>query len=169
MRNVIAILEDDERRTQAMKEEIHRLFPTLHARFFDNAPDMLAWLQDALCSVLLFCLDHDLGPNYQRDGKPFDPGTGRDIADFLAAKKASCPILIHSSNVEAAQAMRFTLEDAGWAVERVTPFDDLTWVDSYWSSRVATLLDKEEKEECEQAEPPDCQQSASPKRSAANM
>jgi hypothetical protein len=153
---VIAILEDDQRRSEAMTEEIHRLFPRALTRFFDNAPDMVAWLKEALPSVLLLCLDHDLGPNRQRRGKPFDPGIGRDVADFLATQKASCPVLIHSSNAEGAQGMGFTLEDAGWSVERVAPFDDLAWVKAQWSERVAAFVNKAKKEECEQAMPPDC-------------
>ena len=40
MSDVIAILEDDERRTEAMREEIGRLFPKADAVFFDNAPDI---------------------------------------------------------------------------------------------------------------------------------
>lgn len=139
MRDVIAILEDDQRRADAMKEEIQRLFPSARTVFFDNAPDMLEWLRNGLPSVRLLCLDHDLGPNRQRQGETFDPGIGRDVAEFLAARKASCPVLIHSSNAEGAYGMQFTLEDAGWSVERVAPFDDLRWIRAQWSERVAAL------------------------------
>ena len=127
-----------------MKEEIQRLFPSARPVFFDNAPDMLAWLENGLPSVLLLCLDHDLGPNRQRHGETFDPGIGRDVAECLATRKASCPVLIHSSNAEGAYAMQFTLEDACWSVERVAPFDDLTWIKAQWSERVAALGQKEQ-------------------------
>lgn len=139
MQGVIAILEDDERWAKAMKEEIQSIFPSTRTVFFDNAPEMLAWLEEGLSSVALLCLDHDLGPNRQYHGETFDPGIGRDVAGFLATHRPSCPVLIHSSNTEGAYAMQFILEDAGWSVERVAPFDDLTWIKAQWSARVAAL------------------------------
>ncbi len=139
MRDVIAVLEDDQRRAEAMKQEIQRIFPLSRIVFFDNAPDMLEWLDNGLPSVHLLSLDHDLGPNRQRHGETFDPGIGRDVAEFLATKKASCPVLIHSSNTEGSYGMQFLLKDAGWSVERVAPFDDLTWIRAQWSERLAAL------------------------------
>ena len=135
----IAVLGDDPRRTDAMRQEVRELFPEAQAVFFDNAPDMVAWLKDQLQSVGLLCLDHDLGPNRGREGVEFDPGTGRDVADFLSRQAASCPVLIHSSNPAGADGMQFTLEEAGWSVERVVPFDDLTWIKAQWSRRVGVL------------------------------
>ena len=105
MRDVIAVLEDDQRRAEAMKQEIQRLFSSARIVFFDNAPDMLEWLGNDLPSVRLLCLDHDLGPNRQRHGETFDPGIGRDVEEFLVTRKASCPVLIHSSNTEGAYGM----------------------------------------------------------------
>jgi hypothetical protein len=122
-----------------MKEEIQRLFPSARSVFFDNAPDMLAWLENGLPSVLLVCLDHDLGPNRQRHGETFNPGVGRDVADFLATRKASCPVIIHSSNAEGAYSMQLSLEAAGWSVERVAPFDDLKWIKTQWAECVVAL------------------------------
>lgn len=139
MRDMIAVLEDDQRRAEAMMEEIQRLLPEARTVFFDNAPDMVEWLKDNLPSVRLLSLDHDLGPNRQRHGQVFDPGIGRDVADFLATRKASCPVLIHSSNTGAAYGMELTLEGAGWSVERIAPFEDLTWIKAQWSQRVAAL------------------------------
>ena len=143
MPDVIAVLEDDQRRTDAMKEEIQKIFPGVHAAFFDNAPDVVGWLRDNLQSVCLLCLDHDLGPNRQRHGEEFDPGIGRDVADLLATREPSYPVLIHSSNEEGAYSMQFILEDgAGWSVERVAQFDDLTRIKAQWSGRVAALGQK---------------------------
>ena len=143
--DVIAILEDDDRRTAAMRGEIRRLLPEADAVFFDNAPDMVAWLKDTPPAVRLICLDHDLGPNRKRGGREFDPGIGRDVADFLATQEPCCPVLIHSSNTEGAYGMQFTLEEAGWSVERVFPFDDLAWVEAQWSGRVAALAGPQHK------------------------
>ncbi len=139
MTDIIAVLEDDPLRTAAMQEEIQRLFPSTRMVFFDNAPDMLSWLESSLSSVRLLCLDHDLGPNRQRHGQIFDPGIGRDVSEYLATQKASCPVLIHSSNMEGAYSMQFMLKDAGWFVERVSPYDDLKWITEQWSERVSAL------------------------------
>lgn len=139
---IIAILEDDDRRTEAMRDEIQRSVPQMNAIFFDNAPAMLAWLKVNLSNVRLLCLDHDLGPNRQQDGQVFDPGIGRDVTDFLVTKKPSCPVLIHSSNFTAASGMENILENAGWTVERIAPFDDLKWIKTQWSGRLEALLNR---------------------------
>ena len=141
MLDVIAVLEDDERRGDAMREEAKRLFPTVKAVFFDDAPSMMRWLKDNLLSVSLLCLDHDLGPNRERGGTIFDPGSGRDVADFLTTRQPSCPVVIHSANANSAYGMQFTLEEAGWSVERVVPFDDLAWIEAEWSGRVAAYAE----------------------------
>ena len=137
---LIATLEDDERRTGGMCAEIERVFPDAKAVFIDNAPDMIGWLEKNLRSVDLLCLDHDLGPNRRRDGEEFDPGIGRDVADFLATRPPQCPVVIHSTNVIGADGMQFTLEDAEWKVERVHPFGDLEWIRLMWIRQVVAKL-----------------------------
>ena len=138
--HIIAVLEDDDRRTDAMREELERLFPEMEAVFFDDSPGMVAWLEDNLPSVSLLCLDHDLGPNRQRGDIIFDPGSGRDVADFLATRQPSCPVIIHSANATSAYGMQFVLEGAGWSVERVFPFEDLAWIGTGWSRTIAGRL-----------------------------
>jgi hypothetical protein len=133
-------MDDASERIDAMREAIEKHLPEVGVVFFDNAPDMIDWLEDSLASVSLLCLDHDLGPNRERDGAVFDPGTGRDVVDSLAVVTASCPVLIHSSNGPAANGMRFALEDAGWQVERVVPFDAMGWISEAWSSQVRDML-----------------------------
>jgi len=96
--------------------------------------------------LVMLSLDHDLGPDRQRQGKTFDPGIGRDVAEFLVTRAPSCSVLIHSSNVEAAHGMQFTLEDAGWSVERVAPFDDLAWIKAQWSGLVVVIVEKAKKQ-----------------------
>src|SRR3954471_7369311 len=101
MRRAIAILEDNSQRTAAMRDVLRKLCSDCEHYFFDNAPDMIAWLEQHLDDVVLFSLDHDLGSNRTRNGKVFDPGTGRDVAEFLATQPCSCPLLIHSNNYPA--------------------------------------------------------------------
>ena len=140
MATVIAIVEDDEPRRDAMQAEIKTRLPGVETIFFDNAPDMLAWLKANPRVARLLCLDHDLGPDRQRGDQAFDPGIGRDVADFLATQEPCCPVLIHSSNTQGACGMQFALEDAGWSVKRLAPFDDLAWVGEQWIGRVQTLV-----------------------------
>ena len=61
--------------------------------------------------MALICLDHDLGANLIVNGDYQDPGTGRDVADYLSGEEACCPVLIHSSNAMAAPGMMMVLED----------------------------------------------------------
>jgi hypothetical protein len=136
----IAILEDDERRQGGMARLLAASFPEHDAVFFDNAPDMLAWLAEHLADVSLVCLDHDLGPSRIREGERFEPGTGRDVANLLAGTKACCPVVIHTSNYIAAPGMVLALESGGWSVDRVVPFRDLEWLEEAWFPTVTTKI-----------------------------
>lgn len=100
--------------------------------FFDNAPDMVAWLCEHLSEVSAISLDHDLGPNRKREGCCFDPGTGRDVADYLATRQAQCPVIIATTNSMARPGMAMSLEDAGWRCQSVVPCDDLWWIEAAW-------------------------------------
>lgn len=132
MNKIIAILDDDDRRGEMMRKEISQGFPGADCIIFNNAPSMIAWLKDSLEKVVLMSLDHDLGPNSERDGKTFDPGTGRDVVNFLITQKVSFPVIIHTTNHLGGDGMRYALEDAGWTVKRVVPLDDLSWIKDEW-------------------------------------
>ena len=141
MNKLFAILEDDERRAVTMRKEIVAKFPDFELIIFENAPDMISWLEGGLEKVTIISLDHDLGPNCEKDGKVFDPGTGRDVVDFLVTQKASCPVVIHTTNTFGGDGMFFALEDGGWNVKRIVPFDDLAWITDGWSQIVAKLIE----------------------------
>lgn len=110
---IIALLEDDERRQNTMARLLAENFAVHCPVFFDNAPDMIAWLPGYLASVALICLDHDLGPNRKRAGEVFDPGTGRDVVNCLCLLEPSCPVIIHTSNYLAVPGMTMALEEVG--------------------------------------------------------
>jgi hypothetical protein len=138
MDRVVVLLEDDPRRAELMLHAVTALgLPLVQ---FDNAPDMPIWLRESLPNAVLIALDHDLGPSRLRDGERFEPGIGRDVADYLAGCSPTCPILIHSSNSPAAQGMLFCLEGAGWNVTRVYPFDDLAWIERDWEPELRRLI-----------------------------
>src|SRR5262249_54281609 len=87
------------------------------------------WLRQPGVRLALLCLDHDLGPNRRRDGEVFDPGTGRDVVDYLLTWEPACPVIVHSSNGPAAAGMRQALKEAGWVHARDVPLNVVGWVE----------------------------------------
>jgi hypothetical protein len=73
-------------------------------------------------------------------GAEFDPGTGRDVADWLATNRPVCPVIIHSTNDLAVPGMQRVLEDSGWNCRCVTPYGDLDWIREIWHDAVAEIL-----------------------------
>ena len=145
-RHRIAILEDDAARTYEFSACIRECFPDYKIEVFDNAPDMIRWLPQYLSDTRLICLDHDLGPNRLIGEQPFDPGTGRDVADYLATRQPICPVLIHTTNSLAAPGMQLVLDDAGWQCLRIVPYNDLEWVRGSWLEMVGEALSRSEQE-----------------------
>lgn len=137
---IVAILEDNPERIRELTACLRDEFPDLKTVVFDNAPDMIDWLAEHPDELRLVCLDHDLGPNRLRDGREFDPGTGRDVADYLAGCPRVCPVLIHTTNSLAAPGMEMVLDDAGWLHSRVMPYNDLEWVREMWIEKAVELL-----------------------------
>ena len=98
LKNTIAILEENAERRQAMRERLQDRFP-YHVEFFITAHEAIHWLSKHLNEVLVLALDHDLEPDSSMPKD--DPGTGRDVAEFLAEREPLYPIIIHSTNVPA--------------------------------------------------------------------
>jgi hypothetical protein len=69
-----------------------------------------------------------------------DPGTGRDVAEYLAQQAPSCPVIIHTTNAIAGDGMEFLLRDAGWNIQRVHPCGDLEWIPSQWFRTVRNAI-----------------------------
>jgi hypothetical protein len=140
MTQLIAILEDDERRIQAMRQILRQKLPKWSSHFFDNAPDMIVWLKEALLKVSLISLDHDLGQNRERNGEIFDPGIGRNVVDFLVTQKPICPVIIHTTNMIGGEGMKYVLSQAGWYYERVVPFGDIEWIEDLWIKKLLATI-----------------------------
>lgn len=128
----IVILEDDNRRVEAMRDRLVDRFYQFEHVFFDSATDLKRYLEDHLNEVIVFSLDHDLELKVDAFGKTHDPGTGREIAEYLARHEAVCPVIIHSTNYLGSIGMETVLKEAGWRTCRVTPFDDLNWIHDAW-------------------------------------
>ena len=140
MAGIIAVLEDDSDRLAAIQARLCESFPQYKHVPFDNAPDMIDWLRAHLPKVAAISLDHDLGPNRQRGGEVFDPGTGRDVADFLATCPPRCPMIIATTNSFARPGMELVLHNAGWQTFKVLPSGDLEWIDKGWTAALRTIL-----------------------------
>jgi hypothetical protein len=139
---MIAILEDEDRRIECMKEILTRLYPSHQVFFAGTAPDMITWLGENLAKVMLFSLDNDLGPNQNRDDQVFEPGTGQDVVHVLACHAPVAPVIVHSTNLAAAPEMVTELEMAGWIAHRVEPYDDrdMEWIGESWEKMVVACL-----------------------------
>lgn len=135
----ILILEDDAERRRVMAECLLDRLPQFGVRFFIDAPSMIAWLHaDSGPELVLISLDHDLEPSPENGHH--DAGTGRDVADCLAALRPSCPIVIHTTNTLAGDGMQAILDDAGWMTIRVIPYDAERWIGETWFRAVRNAI-----------------------------
>jgi len=128
----ILILEDNMDRRAAMQSCLRDRFHQYETVFFDSASEMLSHLETHLSESLVISLDHDLEISSAKNGKSVDPGTGREVADFLARRTPSCPVLIATTNSVAGDGMEFALREAHWETHRVHPWGDLEWIPSQW-------------------------------------
>lgn len=131
MKITIAILEDNADRIAAMDTLLADTFPLFGRRFFRSSAEAIDWFQSHLPEAICISLDHDL-ERPEDNPEADDPGTGREVADFLARQTPCCPIIVHTTNVPAGVGMEYELEEAGWAVTRVTPYCDLAWLTEMW-------------------------------------
>lgn len=137
---LVAALEDNEERCAEMERLLAEAIPDAELEFFDNAPDMIAWLARHLDSVALVSLTHDLGPSRFRDGMLFDPGIGRDVTDFLVEMDRPFPVVAHTAAGSRSRDMLQPLDLAGWPTVLVEPKRDLKWIAADWVPSVAELL-----------------------------
>lgn len=140
MARFVAILEDCPGRLAEMRPCLAELLPQYEHVYFDNAAEMIAWLGEHLCETVLISLDHDLPLRQERDGRPVDAGTGREVADFLAGLPPTCPVVVHSSNEYFAPGMMRVLREAGWPLRRVYPCDEHAWVRRAWAEEIVQMV-----------------------------
>ena len=136
----IAILEDDPRRLAAMRECLGRRLPAYELITFDNADEMIVWLEDHLGDVALISLDHDLPLRQTREGVLVDAGDGRMVADWLAGRVPCCPVIVHTSNEHFAPGMMRVLRDGGWTHRRIYPHDNCAWIATAWAEELSKHL-----------------------------
>jgi hypothetical protein len=128
----IIILEDNCDRREAMARYLADRIPSFDPVFFESPHPMLAYLRDHLGEAVCISLDHDMELINDGTGRLVDPGTGREVADFIATQSPQCPVILHTTNTVAADGMWAVLVDAGWQVHRVVPWGNLEWVHVAW-------------------------------------
>lgn len=136
----IVILEDNADRRRLMRDVLNDRFPQYDVRFFQTAGETIAHLRDRLDNVLAIVLDHDLDMIPVDRHRMIDPGTGRDVADFLATQAPVCPVVTHTTNGPAAVGMLAVLDDAGWTTHRVIPVGELRWIRLLWLQAVRNAI-----------------------------
>lgn len=128
------MLEDDRDRIERFACVLGSV--AIQLTYFRTAHDFIRAYEWLTIVPKLISLDHDLFVDHDNDP---DPGDGRDVAKFLALHKPISPILIHSTNAIAADSMLFTLQDAGWTVDRIAPIGD-DWIESYWFPTAMNMI-----------------------------
>jgi hypothetical protein len=136
----IAILEDNDDRRAVMRARLTDRFYQYQTCLFASAGEMIHFLNEHLADTLVISLDHDLELLPGPDGQCTDPGTGREVADYLARRDPVCPVIIHTTNVAAAAGMERVLHEAHWRTCRVVPFDDLQWIETEWFPAVRRAI-----------------------------
>jgi len=136
----VVIVEDNADRQAVMRRLLADRFYNFDIRFFDNAPEATAFLGIHLQDTLVVALDNDLDMKPGPDGRAIDQGEGRHVAEFLATRPPVCPVVIHTTNTPAAEAMQEVLRGAGWKTRRVVPFDDMAWIESDWFPAVRRAI-----------------------------
>ena len=137
---MIVILEDNEDRQRVMRECLSRVDSEIVTYFFITAADAISWLKSHLKETVLIGLDHDLELFEGEGHVMIDPGTGRDVANFLAEQNPVCPIVINTTNIPAGVGMETVLKEAGWKTKRLTPYGDMEWIPELWLPMVTNLL-----------------------------
>ena len=131
---LLLMLEDDRDRIERFACVLGSV--AIQLTYFRTAHDFIRAYESLTIVPKLISLDHDLFVDHDNDP---DPGDGRDVAKFLALHKPISPILIHSTNAIAADSMLFTLQDAGWTVDRIAPIGD-DWIESYWFPTAMNMI-----------------------------
>jgi len=132
----LLLLEDNAERIAGFEKAVAELGPDWNVRVWRDAPTMLTECADCLGETHLISLDHDLNP---QPGATTDPGTGLEVAKFLASHFPFCPVIIHSTNADRAWSMHNEFRFGGWTVDRFAPIGD-DWFQKIWLPKARELL-----------------------------
>jgi CheY-like chemotaxis protein len=127
MSGLLLVLDDDRERLRGFDGIAAQLGMVVRA--WRTAPAMLAELDRYLPDARLISLDHDLYKDAPEDA---DPGSGRQVAQRLTTRKPVCPVIVHSTNTDAAWGMHNVLRRSGWTVELVHHLNQPGWIEERW-------------------------------------
>ena len=111
--------------------------------FRATAPEMIALLEERASDTVLVSLDHHLVAGTDSQGRTVGPGTGSDVAEWLAGHAPACPVLVHTSGGFGARDMLRRLESGGRTAERIIPHSGLDWVEASWLPAIIEMLPAE--------------------------
>ena len=132
----ILLLEDNDERIAAFHTAAAAFGNGFELKVWRDAPSMVAESEEFFPTTALISLDHDLNP---LPGATSDPGTGLDVAKFLAGCRPVCPVIVHSTNAERAHSMHDELRFADWIAERVGPMGT-DWIETTWLRKAREFL-----------------------------
>jgi ADP-ribosylglycohydrolase len=132
----LLLLEDNAERIATFAAVVRELGEDWQVRVCRDALTMIAECEGCFADTHLISLDHDLNP---QPGATSDPGTGLEVAKFLASHFPFCPVIIHSTNADRAWSMHNELRFGGWTVERFGPIGD-DWFHKIWLPKARELL-----------------------------
>ena len=125
---LLVMLEDDLERIERFRAVVAKHHPQATWNISRTAPAFIAAYSQLTDKPDLICLDHDLFTDTPDEP---DPGDGRDVSSFLITQPPRSPAMIHSTNNVAADSMMFSMRDAGWTVDRLSPIGE-DWIEEYW-------------------------------------
>jgi hypothetical protein len=137
MPRLLLILDDDRTRLHGFEEVASRLGNDCLIKAWRDAPTMISQIDSHLREARLISLDHDLYKDSEGDA---DPGSGRAVADHLCKRKPTCPVIVHSTNTDAAWGMHNALSSAGWRVELVHHLGQPKWIEELWLPTATRLI-----------------------------
>jgi hypothetical protein len=144
----ILILEDNADRRTGMLEHIADCLPMFGVSFFETSDSIINALKSAVWSeIALISLDNDLEP-IQVNGHFEDAGDGLAVARFLVGENSPGvnlkvplpPLIIHSTNEQAASRMQQLCADFHWPFTRVVPYEGELWIGEVWIRAVRAAI-----------------------------
>lgn len=138
------VLEDNIDRRNVMKSVLDDLFSTSRIEFFDSSDSMILHLvETSLADVSLISLDHDLEMLVSEDGQLTDPGSGVEVAEWLAGQEPVVPVIVATTNSQCGDRMVEILQTNAWNVHRIVPYDSERWIEEQWKRQVSVLTSGE--------------------------
>lgn len=144
----ILILEDNAERRTAMLEHIADSVPMFGVSFFETSDSIINALKSVdYRDVALISLDNDLDPMVV-NGQVLDAGDGVAVARFLVNRASdgfgdtahAPPVIIHTTNEQAADGMQDLFTTARWQFDRVIPYGAESWIGEVWIQKVRSMI-----------------------------